>query len=322
MSAELSIIIPVYHSEKYLRETLRSVLAQTYKDFEVLLVDDGSPDQSLAICREFEAEDNRIHVFSKQNGGVSSARNYGLERAEGKYIAFLDGDDCIDAPMYERMIRALKKYSADIVGCRICKEQHYHPRRHKEEAGRFLISDMPREFLSKKGYFIDSSLNKVYRRECIADLRFDETISYSEDKLFVVGAFFRARRVVLLPDVFYHYIQHGDSLSWQDTYSVWEGNYRVNKKIYEMFQTNVGERTLRESAFRGYIKSIIALLRYDVKYRERDRYEQTLRQHRAEIAKFLRETSMPLGKRLEYLTYTKSWQLASFIHYYAKRRKG
>lgn len=322
MSAVLSIIIPVYNSEKYLRETLRSVLAQTYKDFEVLIVDDGSPDRSPVICQEFAAKDVRFHVLSKQNGGVSSARNYGLERAKGKYIAFLDGDDCIDAPMYERMIQALEEHSADIVGCRVCKEQHYNPQRHEEASRRFLLSDVPREFLSKKGYFIDSSLNKVYRRELIGGLRFDETISYSEDKLFVVEAFLRARRIVLLPDVFYHYIQHGDSLSWQDTYSVWDGNYRVNKKIYEMFQNDIREKLLRESAFRGYIKSIIALLRYDVKYRERDKYEQTLRQHRAEIAKFLRETSLPLGKRLEYLTYTKNWRLASLVHYYAKRRKG
>ena len=321
MSAGLSIIIPVYNNEAYLRETLKSVLAQTYRDFEVLLVDDGSSDQSLAICRDFVAKDDRLHIFSKPNGGVSSARNYGLERAEGKYIAFLDGDDCIDAPMYERLIQALEAHGADIAGCGVCKEKHYVPRQHEQTSGKPLLSDRPRELLSKKEYFIDSVWNKVYRREVIGSLRFDETISYSEDKLFVVGAFLRAPRLVLLPDVFYHYIQHGDSLSWQDTYTVWEGNYRVNKKIYEMFKTSAEEKSLKESSFRGYVKSIIALLRYDVKYRERQKYEQTLAKHRAEIAKFLRETSMPFGKRLEYLTYTKNWQLASLVHYYAKRRK-
>lgn len=100
MDSRLSIIIPVYNNENYLRSSLQSVLAQTYPDFEVLVVDDGSTDGSRAICQEFAQKDKRLRIIHKENGGVSSARNRGIEEAVGQYIAFVDGDDCIDPEMY------------------------------------------------------------------------------------------------------------------------------------------------------------------------------------------------------------------------------
>ena len=110
MDSRLSIIIPVYNNESYLRPTLQSVLAQTYPDFEVLAVDDGSTDGSLAICQEFAQKDRRLRIIHKENGGVSSARNRGIEEAVGKYIAFVDGDDCIDPEMYTTMITILQDH--------------------------------------------------------------------------------------------------------------------------------------------------------------------------------------------------------------------
>lgn len=93
---KVSIIVPVYKVEKYLPQCIDSLLAQTYPDFEVLLIDDGSPDNSGAICDEYAARDSRIRVFHKENGGVSSARNLGLDKAEGDWVAFIDSDDCLD----------------------------------------------------------------------------------------------------------------------------------------------------------------------------------------------------------------------------------
>ena len=89
----ISVIVPIYNTEKYLRRCIDSVLAQTYKDFELLLIDDGSTDSSGAICDEYAALDARVSVFHKENGGVSDTRNYGLDLAQGKYLMFLDADD-------------------------------------------------------------------------------------------------------------------------------------------------------------------------------------------------------------------------------------
>lgn len=319
MDSRLSIIIPVYNNESYLRPTLQSVLAQTYPDFEVLAVDDGSTDGSLAICQEFAQKDRRLRIIHKENGGVSSARNRGIEEAVGKYIAFVDGDDCIDPKMYTTMITILQDTGADLVDCRVIKESQYMPRPY--EKGDVEVSDHPLEYLSKKGYFIDSSLNKVYRRDFIGRTRFDEGISYSEDKLFVTELIFKAKKMALVSNVFYHYIQHGDSLSWQDTAAVWQGNFQVHQQIYQrMLDAHITGPVLN-SAFRGYVRSIIALLRYAIKYRQEDEYNRILKQYKPVLKQFLRTTPMSFGKKLEYVTYTTSYGLASLVHYHAKRRR-
>lgn len=319
MDSRLSIIIPVYNNEKYLRPTLQSVLAQTYPDFEVLVVDDGSTDGSLAICQDFAQKDDRLRVIHKENGGVSSARNRGIEEAAGQYIAFVDGDDCIDSEMYTTMIAILNDTGADLVDCRVIKETQYMPLPYKQ--GDVEVSDHPLEYLSKKGYFIDSSLNKVYRRDFIGHTRFDENISYSEDKLFVTELIFKAKKMALVSNVFYHYIQHGDSLSWQDTVEVWQGNFLVHQRIYQhMLDAHITGAVLN-SAFRGYVRSIIALLRYTIKYRQENEYNRILKQYKPVLKQFLRTTPMSLGKKLEYVTYTTSYGLASLVHYHAKRRR-
>lgn len=319
MDSRLSIIIPVYNNESYLRPTLQSVLAQTYPDFEVLAVDDGSTDGSLAICQEFAQKDRRLRIIHKENGGVSSARNRGIEEAVGKYIAFVDGDDCIDPEMYTTMITILQDTGADLVDCRVIKESQYMSRPY--EKGDVEVSDHPLEYLSKKGYFIDSSLNKVYRRDFIGRTRFDEGISYSEDKFFVTELIFKAKKMALVSNVFYHYIQHGDSLSWQDTAAVWQGSFQVHQQIYQrMLDAHITGPVLN-SAFRGYVRSIIALLRYAIKYRQEDEYNRILKQYKPVLKQFLRTTPMSFGKKLEYVTYTTSYGLASLVHYHAKRRR-
>ncbi|WP_227166600.1 glycosyltransferase, partial [Enterococcus faecium] len=111
---EISIIVPVYKVEKYLRKCVDSILAQTFTDFEVILVDDGSPDNSGKICDEYAEKDNRVRVIHKENGGLSSARNAGIDVARGKYLGFVDSDDYIDEDMYEILYENLKIHDADI----------------------------------------------------------------------------------------------------------------------------------------------------------------------------------------------------------------
>lgn len=111
---EISIIVPVYKVEPYLRKCLDSILAQTFTNFEVILVDDGSPDNSGKICDEYAIKDSRVRVIHKENGGLSSARNAGIDIAQGKYLGFVDSDDYIAEDMYEVLYENLKFYDADI----------------------------------------------------------------------------------------------------------------------------------------------------------------------------------------------------------------
>ena len=317
MKPSLSIIMPVYNNACYVQNTLLSVINQTYRDMEVIVIDDGSTDHSLDICQKIAAQDGRIRVIHKENGGVSSARNRGLEEAQGRYIAFVDGDDCIDAKMYEVLTGVLETQKVDLVNCGVIKECSYEAIPYK--AGTVEVSVLPLNYLSKKERFIDCVWNKVYRRDLIGDTRFNEKISYSEDKLFVTEIILKARSMAFVSNVFYHYIQHKDSLSRKDTEDVWIGNFEVHQRIYQRMEEGGIIGAALDSAFRGYACSIIALLRYDIKYRRKDDYNRTLNEYRKILKDFLQNTPMPLGKKLEYLTYTKSYDLASLVHYYPKR---
>ena len=119
---KISIIVPVYRTEKYLRECIDSILNQTYRNLEVLLIDDGSPDKSGEICEAYASKDNRIRVFHTINKGLSSARNLGLMNAEGEFIGFVDSDDWIEPNMYEALFKAIQKTDSDICMCRLWDE--------------------------------------------------------------------------------------------------------------------------------------------------------------------------------------------------------
>lgn len=113
----ISIIIPIYNVEKYLNKCIDSILNQTYSDLEIILVDDGSTDKSSEICEYYKEIDNRIRVIHKKNGGLSEARNVGIDIAKGEYIAFLDSDDWADENLYKRLYQLSQKYSSDISMC-------------------------------------------------------------------------------------------------------------------------------------------------------------------------------------------------------------
>lgn len=114
---KITVIIPCYNTEKWLAQTLDSVLAQTYNNLEILVIDDGSKDNSKTIAEEYEKKDERIRLIEKENGGVSSTRNLGIDVAEGSWIAFLDGDDILEPTAYEKLMTAVKKEDADVAFC-------------------------------------------------------------------------------------------------------------------------------------------------------------------------------------------------------------
>ena len=133
---DLSIIVPVYGVEKYLSRCIDSILNQTFRDFELILIDDGSPDNCGAICDDYAARDSRIKVIHQQNKGVSAARNAALDVAIGSYLGFVDGDDWVEPEMYETMIDAMKQWQTDMV---VCGSNHFN------EKGQYLRSILTSE---------------------------------------------------------------------------------------------------------------------------------------------------------------------------------
>ena len=211
---KISIIVPVYNVEKYLARCLDSIIDQTYTNIEIILVDDGSLDESGKICDEYAKKDKRIKVIHKQNGGLSSARNSGIEMASGKYVCFIDSDDYIEKDMIEYLYKGVKKYHADIVVCGLSNIY---------SNGKIECATIPREDIiyNRKqaldihlltGYIDHVICDKIYKKELFNDIKFPEGKIY-EDMMTTYKLIDKVDKVVLRPDSKYNYCRRSDSIS-------------------------------------------------------------------------------------------------------------
>lgn len=217
----VSIIVPVYNTENELPRCLTSIVNQSYKDLEIICIDDGSADRSGVIADEFARGDSRIRVIHKSNGGESSARNAGLKLAKGEYIAFCDCDDYLDTDMYEVLVSEIKKKQADIAAAGWYQEDLFQMREVKNVKPVENIVFGRDQFL-RYLYMRDSyrglayMWNKLYRREILRDkeggqIFFDETMQIGADVLYLAEAALQAKRVIYIDRPFYHYCQREES---------------------------------------------------------------------------------------------------------------
>lgn len=233
MIPDISIIVPVYNVENYLCKCMDSLLNQTLQNIEILLIDDGSKDNSGRMCDEFSRKDQRVRTFHKANGGVSSARNLGLEQMRGKYVAFVDPDDWIEIDTFEKLYHDLEQNAADAVffGYDEVSEQLFDPDPEKAKSRYLVIAHSPpkvglgdaREACYQmmlgigKGYFTIIA-NKVFRAEkCRREdgtlIRFDEKIAVGEDGLWLVEMAQNCQKIWFDNQVFYHWLIRSDSAS-------------------------------------------------------------------------------------------------------------
>ena len=209
---ELSVIVPIYRAEKYLRKCVDSILNQPYTDFELLLIDDGSPDQCGAICDAYAGQDKRIKVIHKRNGGVSDARNTGLDHAEGKYISFIDPDDWIAPDMFQSAIAFCENEKTDIVCFEVCEMKN--GRQRKQVKYRFANDQVltVRDALEKilTDVIDNSPCNKVYKKEVWNNVRFPAGRRF-EDVATIYRTFYNADRIGYIKKYFYYYVKHEGS---------------------------------------------------------------------------------------------------------------
>lgn len=230
--AVLSIIIPVYNKEQYIDGCLTSILNQTFTDFELILVDDGSTDGSEAVCRRFAEADNRIILITKPNGGVSSARNVGLNKASGKYIGFIDSDDAIEPDMYELLIRNAEQYQADIS---ICRLKTVFPDKVVAPAEQEGVQIYPHEqalSLFLKGELDMSANNKIYKAELAKQITFSGHVY--EDILYLSKVFLKAQKSVFENVIKYHYMVRDSSVSVKQFNARYLETIAVSAEIVKM----------------------------------------------------------------------------------------
>ncbi len=208
----ISIIIPVYKVEKYLEKCIESVLKQTYTNLQVILVDDGSPDNCGKICDEYAKKDSRIEVIHKVNGGLSDARNVGIAKAKGKYIGFVDSDDYIKEDMYEILINLIKEYDADVSICNLYEviEGKEYIRNKENGIKEYNRIDILKEVLLDKN--IQSyACNKLYKKELFNEIKYPIGKKY-EDIGTTFYIFEKCNKVVVTSEPEYYYLKRADSL--------------------------------------------------------------------------------------------------------------
>ena len=201
---DFSIIIPVYNSEKTLKRCLNSIKAQTFSNYEVILIDDGSRDNSLSICKEYETQDQRYKVFHQSNKGPSVARNVGLDVAKGRWVCFVDSDDTVESGYLHELFDTIQKYEADVV---FIGQHKFYENGNKES---FIPDDVDEnviktfENLSDKDMFGYTWI-KSFRKNVIGNIRFDSALSLFEDEVFTCQVLPNCTRVGVVRKPIYNY---------------------------------------------------------------------------------------------------------------------
>lgn len=278
MIPKISIIIPCYKVEKYLDRCVKSVVNQTFRDIEIILVDDCSPDEVPQMCDGWAKKDNRIKVIHKTvNQDLGFARNTGLEVAKGDYVAFVDADDYVEEDMYDKLYNEAIAYDSDIVFCGMKQERtqgNFVPVRDVTEKKIFTKAELQelsiRYFDPKVGRkLIMSVWHSVYRRSLISDIRFySEREVCSEDLPFQVMAINRAETVLYIPDTLYYYCLNANSLSHTFNFDKIFRYFNLANIILEYYPTE-----LQHHVWKFFLSScqdiIRKLVRSNLKYRDK-----------------------------------------------------
>ena len=213
----VSVIVPIYNCEQYLDSCISSIVNQTYKKLQIILVDDGSSDSSGLICDKWKLKDERIHVYHKSNGGVSSARNNALINADGFYVTFIDSDDYIDSNYFKDMMKiALENDFPDIIKSQSVKESKKYKKFSNNSY--FGLFDFHKDFDKLAEMFIvkhefGSVWSSLFKNESFKEIKFDEEYSYGEDYLFYFMCLVKSKKIYITDKVYYHYVINENSLT-------------------------------------------------------------------------------------------------------------
>ena len=236
----ISVIVPIYNVEAYLNRCVESIVKQTYQNLEIILVDDGSPDNCPKVCDEWSIKDSRIKVIHKKNGGLSDARNAGMEIASGEYISFIDSDDYIALDFFETLLSVMEKENSDIAECNVvkCYEDGRFERYSDDLAVTTFDTESALSGLIAENPFHQHVWNKLYKTQLVKDIPY-AVGKLNEDEFWTYQAFGRAQNVSRINKTMYYYSQRSSSIMGE-SYNIrrldaLEGKANRQKYIEERF---------------------------------------------------------------------------------------
>ena len=318
----ISIIVPVYQAEAFLRECVESILCQTHQNLEVLLVNDGSTDAGGAICDEFALMDRRVRVIHRQNGGVSAARNTGLDNASGEYVGFVDSDDRIAPEMFEKLLEATRSTGREISVCGYLR--HFMDGRTQERICPVIPADLPLPdawyYLVSGKYFEGFSWNKLFNRRFFSGedaIRFDPQLHFCEDLLLVVRCFARCDGIAYVPEALYHYqLQEKSAMHTYGPKRITELEARRRVLTMAGPLSQKAERTMRED----YVEAAGNLLYTAVQAGDKTNYKYLQKESRRYFLAFLRSKEKPFKAKVRYMLIVFFPRFSSRIWQWMKRR--
>ena len=301
----VSVIVPVYNVRQYLARCINSILVQIYENIEIILVDDGSTDGSGEICDEYAKKDERIKVYHKENGGLSDARNYGIERASGEYITFVDSDDYVSVDCVSTLYGLIEKYKTKIAvaGCQI-KTKRKEVRFGQGSVEECLsTAEALRRMLTEDGFTV-SAWAKIYHKELFKNIRFPVGALY-EDNAVTYKLFMQCSKIAYANKVVYCYVIRKDAITTQDftekkmDYIKWTDI--ACEDILKVYPELENECQARQIVARlSVLRQMLETKELDEKMRvERDRIIRHLRQNYSEFCK-----NPALDKKTKYSLLT------------------
>lgn len=243
----VSIIVPIYNAEKWLNKCLDSIVNQTYKELEIVLVDDGSTDSSLEICNKYKLKDNRINVISIENNGVANCRNVGLDNAHGDYVLYVDSDDWIEHNIVEILLKDIKDNNVDIA---LCKYDYCDEKIDKDSSIEILEENTVIEEFIKHRKFQGMLWNKLIKRSLFEGVRFNTDIGYGEDAQLMWKIIKKGINMSVNSKILYHHYVNNEGISNSkfntvkyDAVKVWSEILNDVRNIYK------DKMTIAEAAF-------------------------------------------------------------------------
>ena len=323
MNDKISIIVPVYNIEKYIEKCVTSIMDQTYKNLEIILVDDGSTDSSSVICDQLAKRDKRIKVIHKENGGPSDARNYVLKYATSKLIAFVDGDDFIEKNMYEILYKNLNNNNADISICsrKIEYENGKDCKKRTMQKNDIILLDKKQALVELNSFskFDMSACDKLFKKELFDEILFPIN-KKSEDLYIMYKIFFNANKIVYDSSKLYHYIQRSNSFSKSKRID----NFYIDacKEQQQFFKNNCYDILFAANTM--YIFSLIfqynIYILYEEKY-SREWYKNIKCEVKKHMKEIIKNKNLPLQRKLQVLFFYYFNNIYSFLLKNKNRKK-
>ena len=312
----VSVIVPIYNIEKYIERCIVSLISQTYSNIEIILVNDGSIDNSAEICKKYTKLDKRVLLYNKRNGGLSDARNYGMSKSRGEYFVFVDGDDYVSRRYIEKLIYALNINQAEVAVCSfkiitdnnqlVCHALLNETK--KVISGKDLLSLVLTDF----GYKYVVAWNKIYKKDVFANIRFDKGKLY-EDEFINFRLFYDCKRITIETDELYYYTQRQGSITVSDMSSKKiDMKYELHNMRIKFYKTK-NEIALYERSIQMYCNWIVETFRKYYRCLTEEQKKSMICESRryAKTAIFSNQSS--LGEKLQDFLILISIRLAATI---------